>query len=249
MADSLITKINNVVVAMSTAVKQDRTFINGNTSSLESLATTNKTNLVAAINEVASSAASATGIDDGTTAGTSTWSSQKINTEISDTRTAVEAEIPVLTSLIDDTTPSTTTVYSSSHTDSAISTAVGGIDLTDLIDDVTPSATTTYSSSKVDSQIAATKDEILGGADAAYDTLLELQQAIQGDESVVSGLTTQVGNKVDFSAAQSLTDTQKAQARTNIDAAATADITALRTDLGDVASADFVATFNAGLAA
>ena len=51
--------------------------------SLGSLTTTAKSNLVAAINEIALAAASATGIDDGVTSGASTWSSNKINSEIS----------------------------------------------------------------------------------------------------------------------------------------------------------------------
>lgn len=49
---------------------------------LTSLTTTNKNSLVSAINEVRAAAASATGIDDGVTGSTTTWSSGKINTEI-----------------------------------------------------------------------------------------------------------------------------------------------------------------------
>lgn len=49
---------------------------------LGDLTTTNKTNLVAAVNEVRAAAASATGINDETTTTTTTWSSSKINSNI-----------------------------------------------------------------------------------------------------------------------------------------------------------------------
>lgn len=49
---------------------------------LTNLTTSNKTSLVSAINEVAGAAADATGINDSTTATTTTWSSTKINTAI-----------------------------------------------------------------------------------------------------------------------------------------------------------------------
>jgi len=47
-----------------------------------------------------------------------------------------------------------------------------------VIDDLTPgSTTTTFSASKIVTLLDALRAQILGGADAAYDTLLELQQA------------------------------------------------------------------------
>ena len=46
-----------------------------------------------------------------------------------------------------------------------------------MIDDLQVSTTTTYSSNKVVTLLDALKADILGGADPAYDTLLELQQA------------------------------------------------------------------------
>ena len=44
------------------------------------------------------------------------------------------------------------------------------------IDDGQITTSTTYSSSKIVALLDALKAEILGGADAAYDTLLEIQQ-------------------------------------------------------------------------
>ena len=70
------------VVALAQAIGTDVKTLTTAVGSLAGLTTTAKNNLVAAINEIAQAAASATGIDDGVTSGASTWSSNKINTEI-----------------------------------------------------------------------------------------------------------------------------------------------------------------------
>ena len=107
------------------------------------------------------------------------------------------------------------------------------------IDDGQITTSTTYSSSKIVTLLDALKSEILGGADAAYDTLLELQQALQNDQSGIAALTASIDKRVRFDAAQTLTVLEQQQARTNIGAVAT-------TDIGDVAT-DFVAIFEAAL--
>ena len=48
-----------------------------------------------------------------------------------------------------------------------------------VIDDAQIATTSTYSSNKIVSLLDALKTEILGGADAAYDTLVEIQQLLQ----------------------------------------------------------------------
>lgn len=103
-----------------------------------------------------------------------------------------------------------------------------------LIDDANVSTTTTYSSDKIVALLNALKAEILGGADAAYDTLLELQQAIQADQSGLAALATAIDNRVRFDAAQTLTTAEQAQACANI-------------GVGDPET-DFVAVFDAALA-
>lgn len=102
-----------------------------------------------------------------------------------------------------------------------------------LIDDANVSTLTAYSSDKITTLLNALKAEILGGADAAFDTLLELQQAIQADQSGLTALTTAVANRVRYDAAQSLTTTEQAQACANI-------------GVGDPET-DFVAVFDAAL--
>ena len=71
------------VVALAQAIGTDVKTLTTAVGSLSGLNTTAKSNLVAAINEIALAAASATGIDDGVTSGASTWSSNKISSEIS----------------------------------------------------------------------------------------------------------------------------------------------------------------------
>ena len=71
------------VVALAQAIGTDVKTLTTAVGSLSGLTTTAKNNLVAAINEIAQAAASATGIDDGVTSGASTWSSNKISSEIS----------------------------------------------------------------------------------------------------------------------------------------------------------------------
>ena len=107
------------------------------------------------------------------------------------------------------------------------------------IDDAQMSATTTYSSNKIVTLLDALKADILGGADPAYDTLLELQQALQNDQTGIAALTAAIDKRVRFDAAQTLTVAEQQQARDNIGTVAVADI-------GDV-NTDFVAIFDAAL--
>lgn len=107
------------------------------------------------------------------------------------------------------------------------------------IDDSQASTTSTYSSTKIIALLDALKDEILGGADAAYDTLLEIQQLLENSTSGLDALLAAVNHRVRFDAAQTLTAPEKAQARDNIGAVAASDI-------GDT-DTDFVAIFDAEL--
>ena len=82
---------------------------------------------------------------------------------------------------------------------------------------------------------------VVGGAGAAYDTLVEIQGLLSTNDGAIATITTALGNRVRTDTnAQGLDSTQKANARTNIDVYSKAEI-------GDVA-ADFVAVFNAARA-
>ena len=108
-----------------------------------------------------------------------------------------------------------------------------------VIDDAQVSATTTYSSTKIVALLDTLKAEILGGADAAYDTLLEIQQLLQNGTSGLDALLTAVNHRVRFDAAQTLTVAEQQQARSNIGAVAAGDV-------GDT-DTDFVAVFEGAL--
>ena len=108
-----------------------------------------------------------------------------------------------------------------------------------VIDDAQIAATSTYSSSKIVALLDALKSEILGGADAAYDTLLEIQQLLQSGTSGLDALLAAVNHRVRFDAAQSLTVAEQSQARSNIGAVASSDVGNPDTD--------FVAVFEGAL--
>ena len=108
-----------------------------------------------------------------------------------------------------------------------------------VIDDAQVATTSTYSSSKIVTLLDALKSEILGGADAAYDTLLEIQQLLQNGTTGLDALLAAVNNRVRFDAAQTLSAPEQAQARSNIGAVAASDV-------GDT-DTDFVAVFEGAL--
>lgn len=89
---SLSTNVTDLATRVATEAKALRTLTNGNAADLSALTTTTKTNLVAAINEVA--AALAAEINDATTTTSSTWSSTKIAASISAAVAAVVASAP-----------------------------------------------------------------------------------------------------------------------------------------------------------
>ena len=107
------------------------------------------------------------------------------------------------------------------------------------IDDANIAISSTYSSSKIVTLLDALKSEILGGADAAYDTLLEIQQLLQNGTTGLDALLAAVNNRVRFDAAQTLSAPEQAQARSNIGAVAASDIGNTDTD--------FVAVFEGAL--
>ena len=73
------------------------------------------------------------------------------------------------------------------------------------IDDNQIATSTTYSSNKIVSLLDALKADILGGADAAYDTLVEIQQLLQNGTTGLDALLAAVNLRVRFDAAQTLT--------------------------------------------
>lgn len=164
-------------------------------------------------------------------------------TRITDLATRIATECKALRTLLNgntaDLTALTTTakgnLVAALNEVRAVAVAAGG----GAINDAATATGTTWSSQKVNDHVAAQVTAILGGASAAYDTLVEIQSALQADDTDITALLTAVGNRVRFDAVQTLTGPQQLQARANIAAASAAD-------LGDPVT-DFVATFITGL--
>jgi hypothetical protein len=172
---SLQTRLSDLITSIGTDYKQLRTWLTGSSSGdLTGLATTDKTNIVSAINEVNATAASAT---------------------VPDASTTVKGKVELAT---------------------LAEVGTG----TDTVRAVTPEG--------VRQERIAVKAEILGaGVPAALDTLDELAAALADDANFSATVATGLANRVRVdTAAQGLTATEKANARTNIDVYS-------KTELGD----------------
>lgn len=147
----------------------------------------------------------------------------------------------MLTSCIERVAAEFVTVYSKTGNLNNLTTTTKA-SLVAAINEVVASMAIVQSDLEADltARLLALKNEILGGAGAAWDTLQELQVFIQNNQDAITSLLAAVANRVRYDAAQTLTDAQKLQARTNIGAIATADIGNLF---------DCVAAFEAALAA
>lgn len=92
---SFATRVSDLATRIATECKSLRTMVNGNAADLSALTTTNKTNLVAAINELKAALGDAgAAISDGTTATTTTWSSTKISSAITAALNALTTGAP-----------------------------------------------------------------------------------------------------------------------------------------------------------
>lgn len=132
------------------------------------------------------------------------------------------------------TTNKTTLVAAINELQASLGTAAGILDSAGAGD-----TTHTWSADKIITAISAAKADLINGAPAAYDTLLEIANELSTNGGAITGLLTAVGNRVAFDQAQTLTAPQKAQALANIGAISAADV-------GDVTT-NFVTTFEAGL--
>ena len=70
----------------------------------------------------------------------------------------------------------------------------------------------------IDEKIAQLKNDLLGGAGAAYDTFKELQDLFLENKNLIEELKAIAGKHVRFDIVQSLTDAEKSLARSNIGA-------------------------------
>lgn len=185
---------------------------------LSSLTTTDKTSVVSALNEIKAQANTA---------------ASSVN-DLASRLGAVEAQQSTNTGDIGTIRSSVATLQT---TVSGLQTSVADLEKAfesvSEIDDANVSTVTTYSSSKITDAInaakQAVKNDLLGGAGDAVDTLKELADLIETNADAITALENLAAGHVKYDAIQSLTDAQKEQARTNIGASKSADVTALQT--------------------
>lgn len=154
----------------------------------------------------------------------------RIATEAKALRTLINGNAADLSALT--TTAKTSIVAALNELQSEVTNAAG-------VSDATTTTSTTWSSQKISDSIAAAKAQILNSAPTALDTLDELAAALGDDANFAATVTTALGNRVRVDASQAFTAPQQLQGRSNIGAAASAD-------LGNT-DADLVAVFQAGL--
>lgn len=153
----------------------------------------------------------------------------RMSTECKSLRTLINSNSADLSSLT--TTVKTNLVAAINEIDAALDVISG--DLVSINDVSTTATDETWSVAKIVSSITAAKNEILGGAGAAWDTLAEIQAILNNDANLVSSINTALANRIRFDAAQTLTAPQQLQACNNI-------------GVGDPAT-NFVTIFEAGL--
>ena len=249
---SLSTNVSNLATRIATEVKALRTLINGNVADLSSLDTTAKANLVLAINEIKGALdTAATDISNLQTADTNlagdisdvdakvgilslltTTDKTNLVAAINELQTELD-NIDVsgqVAALIDDTTTSTTKVWSSSKTSDEIAAAVSA-----LVDGA-PALLDTLN------ELAAAIND-----DASFASTITTALATKADDSTVVKLTgdqTIAGIKT-FSSAPVVPDSSFAIAK--VDGLQSAlDSKASAANVGDT-TVNYVTTFEAGL--
>lgn len=268
--DNLVLALEQIAVEMD-AVEVDIIEVQSQVGDLPSLTTTQKDTLVNAINSIQTRvnnleldpvtlatvnsliATAKTEIKGAVPTAFSTL--EKIATEIvavKDRVTAAETAITNAQTAITNLQNSVTSLTANKADKTALQATNDALALLQnslggLINDSLLAATDkTYSIDKILSLLtnmaAQVKQDLLGGAGAAYDTLQELKAFIDANGDALAALNAVVASHVSFADVQALTDEQKARARTNIGAAAKAEFDALITALGDLAK-DFKAAY------
>ena len=225
----MATNLSEQIAALATAVGTECKAIRALVGSLSGLSTSTKASLVAAVNELKSGADALSASVNTLTTRVNTAESG-ISTNTGDIATA-KAGISSLQSTV-------------ASVQADIAELQAAVAAATEISDAKTATTTTWSSSKISSELTAAKtavkNELLGGAGTAYDTLKELADLITTNASSIEALEALAAGHVRFNAAQTLTDAQKTQARSNIGAASASDHTAL---------ANRVTTAEAGISA
>lgn len=164
--------------------------------------------------------------------------------QVSALATQVGTDVATLVTRVGDLTALTTTkkaslVVALNELKAGLTTLEG--ELGAQINDSATAADTTWSSQKITAQISAAVTGLVNGAPETLDTLKELADALTTNADAIAALQSIAQGHVKYDGVQTLTAEQKTQARTNIDAASTSDVTAVSAKVGDLTSLDTTA--------
>lgn len=231
-----MTTLNQRIAALATAIGTDIKGIYNLIGVLSTLSTTDKTSVVAAINELNTEIGDINSLIGGTSA------QLAAAVGASGTKTVKEALLAVYNLI-------TTEASDRSSADQGLQDQIDDINdmiaggLGAQIDDLNASTSTVYSSSKVDALISNLEQTLLGGIpDSTLDTIKEIADFLK-DNSVANGLIAQLSKRVRVDAAQTFTGTEQAQGRSNIGAASATDLSDLISAIGTI-DYNYVADYN-----
>lgn len=221
------------------AIGADIALLKGTIGVKTDLTTEDKTNLVAAINELVTKIQaiealqqSASEIDDSDPKANRVYSSNKVTALIEEIKSLIG---PIITTGYSDVTSALSTLA-----DKVLYLEQKVVDLTELIKDTEKEATSVWSSAKTDDAITAAvgaakselkseltdkiiedvakvKSDILGaGVPETLDTLKEIADSLNGDATLVAELSVALNNRVRFDEEQVLSSEQKTRACINI---------------------------------
>lgn len=230
---SLTLQLSNLATRIGTEFKSVRTSM----GSLTSLSTTDKSSLVSSINEVYATVSSggsilADAITDATTIGKSVLRAATA----ADARNAIGAGT---SNLAIGTTAATAKAgdYAPAWGDVTAKPVViaAGETAADARTVISVSST-----SEMNSAITTAINNLIDGAPIALDTLKEIADYLAANDTAVEGITSALSNRVRVDAAQSFTEPQKLQGRSNIDVYSKSEIGNPETNLVGVFEAALV---------
>ena len=207
------------ISALATAIGTDIKNINLTTGLTSNLTTTAKNNIVAALNEVnqiakdaAQVAVNSTGIDDTVVSTEKTWSSNKINSEINNTKNNI-GDTTQLANFGGSTTVDI--IKALTYLNTQITSALNnhGAKINDSSNN---STSETWSANKIYTSIAAAVSGLVDNSPAALDTLKELADALGNDANFAATIATQMGKRVRVDAPQTFTVEEQAQGCANL---------------------------------
>lgn len=229
---SLTTQVSNFVVRAGTEFKAVRAVI----GSLASLSTTDKSSIVAAINEVmaAVGAGGTITVDAITDAGTVGKASLRAATQLAGRQAIGAGTSDLIVGVLATNAKAGDYVPTWGEITSKPVVIAAGADAA-----AARTAISVSSTSEMNAAITSAINALVDGAPGALDTLKEIADKIAAGDDDLAAVVSGLANRVRVDAVQSFTEPQKVQARSNIDVYS-------KTEIGNPET-DYVAVFEAAL--